>query len=408
MPWNDNANPGPWGSPQPDDERRERPQRPNNRGPRGPQGPGGPDLEAAMERLRRRLRGWFGGPGGGLRPGVVAAIIGGVFGLWAVSGFYVVQPNEEAVVTTFGAYSRSEGPGLRYHLPAPIEAVQKVAVTNLNNIVIGGSPDNEAPEESLMLTSDENIVSLTFSATWRVNDASRFVFATRNPEEAVHAVAESAMREVIGTTPLDQIITTGRGEVETRATELMQKTLDSWGAGVSVVGVQIRSAGPPSEVVAAFRDVSNAQQDADSAVNEANAYSNRVVNEAKGDAATIVQAAQAYRDQTVRDATGDASRFSQILNEYRRAPAVTRERLYLETMERVLAHSNKVIVSGKGTNAPIVLPPDVFRPRASPQAAPTPPQQGSSDNNPTEAAPPSPAPAPAPAAQPSSASGASQ
>jgi membrane protease subunit HflK len=403
MPWNDNANPGPWGSPQ-EDDRRERSQRPTGRGPRGPQGPGGgPELDAAMERLRRRIRGWFGGPGGGVRPGVVAAIIGGIFGLWAISGFYVVQPNEEAVVTTFGRYSRSESPGLRYHLPAPIEAVQKVAVTNLNNIVIGGSPDNESPEESLMLTSDENIVSLTFSATWRVDDAARFAFATRNPEEAVRSVAESAMREVIGTTPLDQIMTTGRGQVENRTAELMQKTLDSWGAGVSVVGVQIRSAGPPPEVVAAFRDVSNAQQDADSAVNEANAYSNRVVNEAKGDAATIVQAAEAYREQAVRDATGDAARFNQILNEYRRAPGVTRERLYLETMERVLAHSNKVIVSGKGTNAPIVLPSDVFRPRTPAEPA-APPSQGSSDNtNPTAAAP------SAPPSNPSAnASGASQ
>jgi membrane protease subunit HflK len=281
--------------------------------------------------------------------------------------------------------------------------VQKVAVTNLNKIDIGGSPDNEAPEESLMLTSDENIVALTFSATWRVDDAARYAFSTRNPEEAVHAVAESAMREVVGTTPLDQIMTTGRGEVETRTTELMQKTLDSWGAGVSVVGVQIRSAGPPPEVVAAFRDVSNAQQDAQSAINEANAYSNRVVNEAKGTAATIVQAAEAYREQSVRDATGDAARFNQILNEYRRAPGVTRERLYLETMERVLAHSNKVIVSGKGTNAPIVLPPDVFRPRStSPGAQPAgPPSQGSSDNNPTQASPAPPQPS-------SNASGASQ
>ncbi|HEX3699304.1 MAG TPA: FtsH protease activity modulator HflK [Phenylobacterium sp.] len=401
MPWNDNANPGPWGSPPPEDERRDKPQRPQGRGPRGPQRPDGPELDAAFERLRRRLRSLFGGPGQGVRPGVVAAVVGAIFGLWAVSGFYVVQPNEEAVVTTFGAYSRSESPGLRYHLPAPIEHVQKVPVTNLNRIDIGGAPDAETPQESLMLTADENIVNLTFSVTWRINDASRFVFSTRNPDEAVKAVAESAMREVIGTTPLDQIMTTGRGQVETRTVDLMQRTLDSWGAGVSVVGVQIRSAGPPPEVVAAFRDVSNAQQDADSAVNEANAYGNRVVNEAKGDAATIVQAAQAYREQTVRDATGDAARFSQIYGEYRRAPGVTRERLYLETMERVLAHSNKVVVSGKGTTAPIILPPDVFKPRtpgalASPPA-PTPPPQPQSDDSQA-----------APQASPSPSQGASQ
>lgn len=317
----------------------------------------------------------FGGPGQGMRPGAVAAIAGAAFGLWAVSGLYVVQPNEEAVVTTFGAYSRSEGPGLRYHLPAPIERVEKVPVTTLNRIDVGGATgEADTPQESLMLTGDENIVNLNFSVTWRINDAARYVFSTRNPEEAVKAVAESAMREVVGKTELQPILTTGRGQVQQQAAELMQRTLDSWGAGVSIVEVQIRSSNPPPEVVAAFRDVSNAQQDADSAVNEANTYRNRVVNEAKGDASKIVQSAQAYREQTVRDALGDASRFNQILGEYRRAPSVTRERLYLETMERVLAHSNKVVVSGKGVTAPIILPPDVFRPRTA-AAPPAPPPQ---------------------------------
>ena len=381
MPWNDNANPGPWGSPPPEDERRDKPERRNGGGPRGPRRPtggpggpgGGPEFDAALERLRRRFGGLFGGPGQGVRPGVVAAIAGAAFGLWALSGLYVVQPNEEAVVTTFGAYSRSETPGLRYHLPSPIEHVEKVPVTNLNQANIGGSPDNEQPAESLMLTADENIVSVTFSVTWRINDAARYVFSTRQPDEAVKAVAESAMREVIGTTPLEQILTTGRGQVEIRTAELMQKTLDRWGAGVRVVGVQIRSANPPPEVVAAFRDVSNADQDRQSAINEANTYRNRVVNEAKGTAAQIVQSAQAYREQSVRDALGDAARFNQILGEYHRSPGATRERLYLETMERVLAHSNKVIVSGKGTTAPILLPPDAFKPRTPSDSAPPPP-----------------------------------
>ena len=375
MPWNDNANPGPWGSPPPDDDRREPARRGDQGGPRGPRRPEGPpEFEALLERLRRRLGGLFsGGPGQGVRPGAVAAVAGGVFALWALSGLYIVQPNEEAVVTTFGAYSRSTGPGLRYHLPAPIERAEKVPVTNLNRIDIGGGQNADTPEESLMLTADENIVNLTFSVTWRINDAARYIFQTRNPEEAVKAVAESAMREVIGATDLNQIMTTGRGQVETQTTELIQKTLDAWGAGVSVVGVQIRSAGPPPDVVAAFKDVTKAQQDADSAVNEANTYSNRVVNEARGDASRIVQAGQAYREQAVREAAGDAARFDSIETEYRRAPGVTRERLYLETMERVLDHSNKVVVSGKGTNAPIVLPPDVFKPRSAPAPA-APPQ----------------------------------
>jgi membrane protease subunit HflK len=275
----------------------------------------------------------------------------------------VVQPDEQAVVTTFGAYTRSAGPGLNYHLPAPIEDVEKVSVTSLNRIDIGGSAGNEIPQESLMLTGDENIVDLNFSVQWRINDAPSFLFNIKDQEEAVKAVAESAMREVVGKTELQTLLTSGRGKVQDDATTLMQKILDGYGAGITVVAVQIRTSNPPAEVVAAFRDVANAGQDAESAVNEANTYKNRVVNEAKGDAAKIVQSAQGYREQIVRTAEGDASRFNQVYGEYKRAPAVTRQRLYLETMQRVLAQSNKVIVDGKGTTAPIILPPDVFKPK---------------------------------------------
>jgi membrane protease subunit HflK len=364
MPWNDKANPGPWGVPPPDDERRDAPPKrapDGDGGGRGPRGPEPPDLGAGVERLKLRLRSLLGRPGGGIRPGAGAAIVAGLAGAWALSGFYVVQPNEEAVVTTFGAYSRSEGPGLRYHLPVPIEEAQTVPVTTLNRIDVGGSTDTDVPQESLMLTGDENIINLDFSVTWRVADAARYLFATRNPDEAVKAVAESAMREVVGQMPLQQLLTSGRSAAQIQAAELMQRSLDGWGAGVDVVEVQIRSANPPQEVVPAFRDYANASQDADSAVNEANTYRNRVVNEAKGTAAKIVQDAQAYREQSVRDALGETARFNQIEGEYRHAPAVTRERLYLETMERVLARSNKVIIDGKGVTAPVVLPPDVFQ-----------------------------------------------
>jgi membrane protease subunit HflK len=372
MPWNDNANPGPWGSPPSgdDDGRKEPPKRPSGGGPRGPRRPEGPDLTAFLDRLTRRLRDMMGGSGGqGVRPAAVAAVAGAGFALWALSGVYFVQPNEQAVVTTFGRYSRSETPGLRYHLPAPIERVERVQVTSLNRIDIGGASGADIPEESLMLTGDENIVDLDFSVTWRVADAPRYVFTLREPEEAVKAVAESAMREVVGKSPLQQILTVGRGQVQTQAAELMQKTLDSWGAGVIVVEVQIRVANPPPEVIPAFRAIANANQDAESAINEANTYRNRVVNEAKGDAARLIQSAQGYREQAVREAAGEASRFSQIQAEYSRAPGVTRDRLYLETMSRVLAKSNKVIIDGKGASAPIILPPDVFRPRTAP--APT-------------------------------------
>lgn len=322
-----------------------------------------------------RLRQFFRGPGGdGIKPGAVAALVGVAFGLWALSGLYLVQPNEQAVVTTFGAYSRSAGPGLNYHLPAPIERVEKVPVTSLNRIDIGGTREQPQPEESLMLTGDENIVDLKFSVTWRVADAARFIFTIRNPEGSVRAVAESAMREVVGRSDLDYILTRGRGDVQAQAAALMQETLDSWGAGVSVVEVQIRNADPPAEVIEAFRDVFNASQDAESAENEANTYLNRVVNEAKGDAARITQAGEAYREQAVREATGEAARFDQIYAAYRSAPAVTRERLYIETMQRVLRNSNKVIVDSDGASAPIILPPDVFRPRSGPGSAPTAPQ----------------------------------
>jgi membrane protease subunit HflK len=378
MPWNDNANPGPWGSPPPGDdgERKGEPARRPGNGGRGPRGggPGGPDLGAGFEQLRRRLSEMFGGGGRGVRPGAIAALAAFVFVVWALSGFYIVQPNEQAVVTTFGAYSRSEAPGLRYHMPSPIEHVEKVPVTSLQRLDIGGggTPDTDIPQESLMLTSDENIIDLTFSVTWRISDASRYLFSTRNPEEAVKAVAESAMREVVGKTPLDSVFGNLRGKVQLDTADLMQKTLDAWGAGISVVEVQIRSVNPPQEVLAAFREVQSSEQDRDSAVNEANAYRNRVVNEAKGTAAQITQSAEAYREQSVRTAVGDAARFNSILGEYRRSPQATRERLYLETMERVLANSKKVVVPGgkSGTTAPIILPPDLFRSPSAQAASP--------------------------------------
>lgn len=300
---------------------------------------------------------------------MIALFAAAAFGLWALSGVYIVQPNQEGVVLTFGKATRQAKPGLNYHLPAPIEHVEKVEVTDLKRVDVGGSNAEDKPEESLMLTGDENIVDLDFSVVWRVADAQAYIFTVREPEEAVKAVAESAMREVVGKMPLQAILTSGRGKVQIQAAELMQKTLDRWGAGVTVVEVQIRSANPPAEVVDAFRQVANAGQDAESKVNEANTYKNRVVNEAKGDAAKLTQSAEAYREQAVREALGETARFNQIYGEYKRAPGVTRQRLYIETMQQVLSKSNKVVVDGKGTSAPIILPPDVFKPRGPTQRA---------------------------------------
>ena len=363
MPWNDNANPGPWGSPSGGDDRRDQPRRPTGGGPRRP---GGPDFNAGFEQLNNRLRDLFNGPGGRPRGQVIALIGGGIVAAWLASGIYQVGSNEVGIVTTFGAYSGRTSPGLNYHLPAPFQSVEKVPFTTLNKTEVGGTPNADAPSEGLMLTGDEQIIDLDFTVTWRVADPRAYLFGIRDGKEAVKPAAESAMREVVGKSSLQPILSTGRGQVQRETAELMQRTLDSWGAGITIVEVQISRANPPPEVVAAFRDVQSAEQDAESAINEANTYKNRVVNEAKGDAAKIIQAAEGYREQAVREAQGEAARFNQIYGEYRRAPGVTRDRLYIETMQRILQSSNKVVIDSKGASAPIILPPDVFRPKAQP------------------------------------------
>jgi len=367
MPWNDNANPGPWGSPPKGEPGKDNangsgPKRPSpgGRGPGGPRrppgggGPGGPnvDFDALARDAQDRVRAFFGGPGG-VRPGAVAAVAGAAVVLWALSGLYVVQPDEEGVVSTFGAYSRSATPGLRYHLPAPFESVEKVSVTNLNRLDVGGATDASTPEESLMLTGDENIVDLQFSVQWRVKNAADYVFNIADRDEVVKSVAESAMREVVGKTPLSPILSNGRGPVQTQARALMQSILDNYRSGIDIVDVQIRNSQPPAQVIAAYRDLAKAGQDAQSSINEAQA-----------DAARLRQGAIGYKEQVVREAEGEGARFNSVYEQYKLAPGVTRDRLYIETMQRVLAKSNKVVVDGKNTSAPIILPPDAFRPRS--------------------------------------------
>lgn len=272
MPWNDNANPGPWGSPSGGDDRRDQPRRPGGGGG-GPRRPGGPDFNAGFEQLNNRLRDLMGGPGGRPRGQLLAMVAGGLVLLWLASGIYQVAPSEKGVVTTFGAYAGQTDPGLRYRLPTPIQAVEKVPYTTLNKTEVGGAGSTgEAGAESMMITSDEQIVDIDFTVTWRVSDPRAFVFAIRNPADAVKAAAESAMREVVGHTPLEPIISNQRGQVQRRAADIIQRTLNTWGAGIDVVEVQISNARPPSEVAAAFRDVQSANQDAQSAENQATGY----------------------------------------------------------------------------------------------------------------------------------------
>ncbi len=258
---------------------------------------------------------------------------------------------------------REVQPGLNYHLPYPIETVLTPQALRVNKIDIGfdmrrGTTMRDVPEESLMLTGDENIVDVDFSVLWKVkpNAVGDYLFNVQSPEGTVKAVGESAMRQVIGRSNIQAILTGARQTIETAVQEGMQKTLDDYGAGVVVQQVQLQKVDPPTQVIDAFRDVQAARSDLERAQNEAETYANRVVPEARGRAAKITQDAEAYREQTVADATGQASRFSQIYDQYKKAPDLTRQRMYLETMERVLGGTDKTIIDTGPAAGPGVVP----------------------------------------------------
>ena len=344
MPWsNQSGGGGPCGS--------------GPRGPwsSGPQSPGGskpPDLEELLRRSQDRLRSLLPGNLGGR--GIALIALAAVV-LWGFSGFFRVEPDELGVVLRFGKFTREVVPGLNYHLPYPIETALTPPALRINKIDIGmrpvedlrrGTTVREVPEESLMLSGDENIVDVDFSVFWKVKPIAvgAYLFNIQNPEGTVKAVAEAAMREVVGHSTLQPILTGARQSTETGVQELMQKTLDHYGAGVVVQQVQLQKVDPPAQVIDSFRDVQAARSDLERAQNEAQTYANRVVPEARGRAAKITQDAEAYREQTVAEATGQTSRFLQVYDQYKKAPDATRERMYLETMERVLGGSDKTII----------------------------------------------------------------
>src|SRR6478672_7905995 len=358
MPWTNQGGGGPWGS--------------GGKGPwgSGPQAPGPtpPDLEEILRRGQDRLRRVL--PGGNLGGRGFALIALGVLALWGFSGFFRVEPDELGVVLRFGKEVREVQPGLNYHLPFPVEKVLTPKALRINKIDIGmrivddlrrgGTTTRDVPEESLMLTGDENIVDVDFSVLWKVKPTGvgDYLFNIQNPEGTVKAVAESAMREVVGRSDIQPILTGARQTIENAVQELMQRTLDHYGAGILVQQVQLQKVDPPSQVIDAFRDVQAARADLERTVNEAQAYANRVVPEARGKVAQIVQAAEAYRQQTVAEATGATSRFLKIFEQYKKAPDVTRERMYLETMERILSGTDKIILDsgGGGSNVVPFLP----------------------------------------------------
>ena len=341
MPWS-NQSGGPWGS------------GPQSRGPKPP------DLEEFLRRSQDLLRGLTPGNLGGR--GVVLIAVAALV-LWGFSGFFRVEPDQLGVVLRFGQFVREVPPGLNYHLPYPIETVLTPHALRVNKIDVGfdlrrGSTMRDVPEESLMLTGDENIVDVNFSVLWKVKPGhvGDYLFNVQSPESTVKAVGESVMRAVIGHSNIQAILTGARQSIETAVQEQMQKTLDDYGAGVVVQQVQLQRVDPPTQVIEAFRDVQRSQSDLERAQNEGQTFANRVVPEARGRAAKITQDSEAYRAQTVAEAKGQASRFSQVYEQYKKAPDVTRQRIYLETMERVLGGTDKTIIDTGGQPSPGVVP----------------------------------------------------
>jgi membrane protease subunit HflK len=371
MPWS-NQGGGPWGS--------------GGGGGKGPWGSGQqpsgggstpPDLEELLRRSQDKLRTVL--PGGNLGgKGVMLLILAGLL-VWGISGFYRVDTNEYGVVLRFGAFDRYAGPGLNYHLPYPIETALTPQITVVRQIHIGmrqvddlrrGSTVRDVPEESLMLTGDENIVDVDFTVFWQVkkDKVSDFLFNIQQVENSVKAVAEAAMREVVGRTSIQPILTGARAGIELEVQELTQKILDFYGAGVVVTQVQMAKVDPPQSVIDSQRDVQVARADAEKAQNEAQRYANSIVPEARGKAAKIQQDSEAYREQTVAEAKGQAARFLKVYEEYKKAPEVTRQRIYYETMEKLFSGTDKIIIdSGASTGAVPYLPlPELTRPAQRP------------------------------------------
>ncbi|WP_132583410.1 FtsH protease activity modulator HflK [Paralcaligenes ureilyticus] len=391
----------------------------NNNGsepPRRPgKGDGPPDLEEVWRDFNNRLGAFFGrkakrggnngggnGGGGGAfmpnpksLPKAIAVGVIIVLGLWLASGFLIVQEGQVAVVTKFGKYKSTLGPGLQWRLPYPIESHQMVNISQLRTFEVGfrGNARNKILPESLMLTNDENIVDVQFVVQYRLmtNGAPDYLFKTTHPDQSVRQVAETAMREVVGKKPMDVILYSGRTEVATDVQKLTQSILDRYQTGIQISTVAIQNVQPPEQVQAAFDDAVKAGQDRERQINEGNAYASKVLPEAQGQAARLVQEAEGYRAKVEGDAKGDAARFNSIEAEYAKAPDILRERLYLATMQDIFESSSKVMVDTQSGNNLLYLPLDKIMQQV---ARVTPGNTGST----AAAAADTPAPAPAPKA----------
>lgn len=355
----------------------------NGEPPRKPQrGDSPPDLDDLWRDFNNRLGSLFGrkpkrgnpfgggpgAPGGGFTPsprgariGATAIIVGGVL-LWLASGFFIIQEGQVGVVTRFGKYIATVPAGFQWRMPAPIDAVQVVDISQLRTFEIGfrGSARTKVPEEALMLTDDENIVDLQFVVQYRIrpDGARNYLFNDRTPDEAVRQAAETAMREVIGKTTMDFVLYEGRTQVASQANALMQDIMDRYQTGILISTVAILNAQPPEPVQAAFDDAVKAGQDRERQINEGEAYANQVIPLARGTAARMIEEAEGYRVRVVSDARGDASRFTQIYEAYGRAPEVTRERMYIDTMQQIFTQTTKVMLDTRSGNNMLYLPLD--------------------------------------------------
>ena len=352
-------NESPWGSPPSGGGRS-----PGGNGSGSRQDP--PNLDDIIRNFQKTINRITGGKSGGSRPIIIGLLI--ILGLYVASGLYRVLPDEQGVELRFGKFVNTTQPGLHYHFPMPIERVLTPKVTKVNRVDVGFRPASDSgrssgvgnvPEESLMLTGDENIVDINYSVFWVIKDAGKFLFNIQSPVETVKATSETAMREVIAKNNIQTILTEGRANIEVEVQQITQMILDEYESGIQITQVQTQQADPPEQVIDAFRDVQAARADRERSKNEAEAYANDVIPRARGEAEQVLQQAEAYKKEVVAKAEGEASRFLAIYNEYKNAKQVTQERMYLETMEKVLADIDKVIIdkeSGSGVVPYLPLP----------------------------------------------------
>src|SRR5689334_4318517 len=353
-------------------------------GKRGNQNAGPPDLDEIWRNVNRRMNELFGRkrepqesgdggrPSGGLPLGGAGMLVALILVIWLASGFYIVDEGRRGVVTRFGKYTETTQPGPRWHLPFPIEGVELVDFSQVKTIEVGyrNTPKNKIDKEAVMLTDDENIIDIQFAVQYNLKSAEDYVFNNRRPDQIVAYVAESAIREVVGKSKMDFALYEGREQIAKQTEQLMQLNLDRYGTGVFVQKVTLQNVQPPEKVQAAFDDAVKAGQDRERLKNEGEAYANNVIPIARGTAARLLQEADGYKSEVVQRAQGDAQRFTQVLTEYQKAPGVTRERLYLDAMQTVLASSSKVLVDQKSGSL-LYLPLDKLISQATQSAATT-------------------------------------